>query len=212
MANQNAEVLSVQGWSNDDVCKWLASFGANAAIPAFQQHSVIGMDLPLITEEGLRYMKVPLGPALRIMKNLEEIIRSKREADDRATIERRNRIIAEFDEFYGRCAAITMICEPKKHYKLTGNSFSVLEQTPLICCGGMKNDNIDLSSIKDVDNSEDGLSCRAICCGKMSSIHITSEGGAVNIIRVEAAQGATLAKTIRDTWELSQLQKVARVQ
>lgn len=158
-------------------------------------------------------MKCPMGPALRIMKALEEIIRAKREFDDRAIIERRNRIIAEFDEFYGRCGVVTMVFKPKRHYKLTGNSLSVLTQTPLICCGGMDNNNVDLSSIKDIDNAEDGMSCNALFCGKFSKIMITTNTDNEKIdINIEASKGVELAKIIRDTWQLSQLQKVARVQ
>lgn len=194
-------------WSNAEVLNFLSKIGAEHAAQAFQQHNIEGRELASLDVEDMRYMQVPLGPARRIINALADVKRVKQQADDVAIIKQRNRVVKEWEEFYGNFAC--MCLKTKKTYKLTGTSFYVVQQAPAICCGGMSNNNMDLSTVKDVDNHEPGCSCSDLICGKPGYITVQNETEK-HLITTKAEDAKALAELFRGTWELSQLQSTSR--
>lgn len=199
---------AVMKWTKEQVLEWLKRLGAQGAVEIFKQHDIKGKDLAALGKDDLRYMHIPVGPALRIMNELRTLKLNKKNADDRKLIEMRSRVLARFEHFYGNCTCRKLCCRTERSYQLTGTSFFVRDTHPP-CAGETKNC-IDLSSVKDVDSFNKGFNCLECWCGKKGYIQVETEVDGDFTICVKRSEYEEVSKVFRETWELSQLQSVGK--
>lgn len=201
------DMEKVIGWSQAEVGQWLASIGAETAIQYFQNHGIEGRDLCEMGKDDLRYMQVPVGPSLRVMIHLKDLYTQKKHQDDKRQIQMRNKIIKNWQTYYGNCAC--MCFSSRRRFLLTGNSMKVIDAAHP-CCGDERVNNIDLTSITDIDNHKPGFVCSELITGEKGYIDVTSTSDPPLKIVTKKDETTAIAKILRETWELAQLQTVRR--
>ena len=126
----------------------------------------------------------------------------KKQLDDKKVIGLRNKVIKNWNHFYGHCAC--HCCATKRTYVLTGNSLSVIDTTPLF--GGVKREYVDLTNVTDVNEVKMGFTCWQICNGAFGYVDVNTKNDGMFHIALPKDETNAMFKLITETWELAQMQ------